>query len=853
MPASSVWPPQLCIPGILKKPLPLIPVLAYIGCLYGFSFSTLALTYPPLRPIDFHLRRSGTYDILLVLWLVSVAYCIGRRFLRLLGISSQSGIEGLIFPAAAGIALFSWLTMILSLVHGLYRPVAYTLLLLPTAIWHDEMRHYPCDLWRALATRLKRISWSAESLGYCFLVVYIGAALGLIFISALGPSLEYDDLNYHLAGPKNYVQNHRLVSLPDTPHLFFPKNVEMLHTFALLLHNDITAKLLGYLLGVGTILLVYAFCARFLARGAGMVAATILVASPIFIWEMRTAHNDIGLTLYIFIGAYATILWQRNREAPWLRFAIFCLAFSLGVKYWALLALGIIMLLVFAMHLAQSRALMPAVRAVLKLGLYSSLGLVPWGLVNLFYTGNPVFPLFNSIFHSPYWTNFHTYMARIEMFKGGVKITLSNLWDLATLLWKITTDPQGRFSGNIGPFYVVLLPLLLLIPKAGPEFWLLFAFSIIYYIGFAVSDPLVRFLFPALPGLAAAAAVATKNLLRILGRIHKFIPITVAVILAALAIWTSPFFERYGSGSRYGSGPLATLPIDYLIGRESRSDYLVRFYPGIRAIEFLNRIPGAKKVYYAHASPDGFYLNGTSAYHYSPFFSELMTADADRAHKILLQNGITHVVVAQPGQPSIVSSRQSDLTHWYLRELAKVNAHIVYEVLPDRVVQDEVTYDFLENLNKAHLTSPSEGKGSKVNRNVRWMGNGSRYSMEMVAPSTAEFQVDVPSHATLSFAVGTDNPGCAGKRSFRIWIKSPDAEESLAYKHDIEGSNAAPWIENQVDLSIYAGNHVVVGFEADGASCCGYFWADPVLIAKGRTASDDSRDNLMNIGGSLNR
>jgi hypothetical protein len=839
------------ISRILKYSCLFYPALTCIVGLSGFQSNPHVLTYTPLRAIDYHLSHCGAYDILLALWFAAVAYCVGKRFLRLLGLSSQSGLEGLIFPAAAGFALFSWLTMIISLVHGLYRPVAYMLLILPTAIWHKEIRHYPRDLWRALAAKAKGISWSAEKLAYSFIVVYVGAVLVLMLISALGPSLEYDDLNYHLTGPKNYIQSHKLVFLPDIPMLSFPKNIEMLYSLALLWHNDITAKLLHFLLGVGTLLLAYAFCARFISRSSGMVAVAILAATPLFIWEMRTAHVDVGLAFYIFIGAYATILWQRTGESAWMRFAIFCIAFSLGVKYYALLALGLIALLAFIMHLSRFRALAPAACATLKFGFYSLLGLIPWGLVNLYYTGNPFFPLFNGIFRSPYWTDAHTHMMITELFRGGVRISLSNIWDLGSVSYGIATDSQGRFSGNIGPFYILLLPFLLLIPKAVREFWFLFAFSMLYYVGWAISGPLSRFVFPALPGLAAAAALAATNLLRILGTLRRFLAIAAAVILAAVAIWCSPFFERYGGGSRYGTDPWASLPVDYLTGRESRSDYLARFYPGIRAVEFLNKIPGAKKVYYDGATPDGFYLNGKAAYHYSAYFHELMAADADRAHEILIQNGITHVVVGQEDMVNNVFSRESNFVHWYLRELTQINAHIVYEILPARVVQNAVTFDFLAHLSEARMVSQHGGKNSNLDLKVRRIGDDGRYAMVMATPSTAEFQVDVPDHAILSFAVGADNPSCGDKRSFSVWIISKDGRKSLAWRRDIEGATEVGWIKNRVDLSTYAGSRIAIAFEADGVSCSNYFWADPILIAKGRMESDASGDKPVVTGGNV--
>jgi hypothetical protein len=813
----------------------LLSVLVAAWFLYAFgAYLPALMSAPPLRLIEYYMRHTGAYDVLLALWLAAVAYCAGKHILRLLGISCTSGTDEAVFSLAAGIALFSWLTMLLSVVHGLYRPVAYTLLVVPTAIWYADMRRLPGNLWRALTARLKRASWSASTLGQGLIAAYVCVVLGVVLISALGPSLEYDDLTYHLAGPKNFVQNHRFVPLPDVPLVFFPKNLEMLYTLGLLLHSDATAKLVNFLLGAGTMLAVYAFSIRFLTGASGMMAAAILAASPLFIHEMRTAHTDLGLAFYVFVGIYATVLWLRTREAPWLRFAGLCLAFSMGLKYWALLALGVTALLAFVARLRQTRSVLPAASATLRLGLYSSLGLLPWGLVNLYYTGNPVFPLLNGVFQSPYWTGAHTNMALNEMFYGGIRVTLSNWWDLVRLWWELMADQHGRHGGNIGPFYAIFIPIFLLISKMGPEVWFLLASSGLYYVGWAAGGPCARFLLPALPGFAVAAALAASSLLRLFATVHRTLAIAAAAFLGVLGLLASPFFESSGSWARYGSALMDTLPLKYLAGRESKSEYLARYYQEYQAIQYLNQIPGPKKVFYAHTIPDGYYLDGKAAFHYSPYAPGLFGQSADYIHRVLRKNGVTHVAVGQVGpQASPLSSRESPFAHEYLRKLYQRNAVIVYQLLPNRIVQDVVAYDLVDHLEEARMKLKQPGRRGRAFRGVRSIGSDSRYAMVTAPPAEVEFTVTVPYDANLSFAVGKDNLACTGRGSFQVWISSPESGRRIVYGRDLEGESGAGWIEEQVDLAEYGGQRVAIAFKTEEVSpSCDYLWADPVLIAR---------------------
>ena len=171
--------------------------------------------------------------------------------------------------------------------------------------------------------------------------------LTVTFLSALAPPLEYDDVAYHLVSGKTYIQKHRFQALPLNPVTFMPKNVEMLYALAMLLHNEITAKLVHYLMGLLTMLATYGLGARLFSRTAGLVAMAIMASSPLFLWEMRTAHIDVGLALYVFLSLYATVLWLGTKEAGWYKLIICFLGFALGIKYHALFALGSLCLLIF--------------------------------------------------------------------------------------------------------------------------------------------------------------------------------------------------------------------------------------------------------------------------------------------------------------------------------------------------------------------------------------------------------------------------------------------------------------------------------------------------------------------------
>jgi hypothetical protein len=793
-----------------------------------------------LERVDRVLRRSGAYDVVLVVWFAAVAWSVGRRLLCSLGVRAASRSEEAAFSLALGAAAFSLATMALAVAGGLYRVAAYALLVLATALSHGELERLRREMGPSLSARIRDVRWTAPAVGQALLALFVVVVLAVVLLSALGPSYEYDDLAYHLAGPKNFIGRHRVFPLYEVPNAQFPKNVEMLFTFGMLLHNDVTAKLIHLLLGLVTIVAVHGFAARYLKRGAGWIAAAVLACSPLFIWEMRTAHNDVGLALYVFAATYATCVWLWSGERSWFRLAVVLSVFSLGIKYWALLAVAISACLVFAVRLRQSGA-RPALRDAAKFAACAALGLIPWGIISLQFTGNPLFPLLNDLFRSPYWTRAHTTMAVEQLRSGGVQVGLTNLGELAGIWWRMLVDQSDAFGGNIGPFYVMLLPLFLLARRLGPPPWFVLAASTLYYAGWAASGPLARFLLPALPGLAVAAGAAAANWLGFLTRLGRGIAVAGALLLATLAIGSSPFFESFGAWPRYGGLLIAELPLRYLAGLESRSDVLARHYPGYCAVAYLNTLPGPRKVFYVHALPDGFYLDGFAAYHYSSFAPGLVDRSAEDVHRVLRKNGITHVLVCQRGQHSSpLSSRESEFTHRYLGKLFQQNAHIVYELLPAAVEQDAVACDFLDHLESATIEPDEAGRRAYAYGEIRAVRGDSRYAMAAQPHTRVAFTLTLCERPKLQFAVAKANPDCTSKKSVSVSLTAPEIGRRTIYRRDLEEESGRGWFDEQLDLAAYAGRRVTLMFQSDelgSAQCSDYLWADPVLVERHGIAS----------------
>ena len=77
-----------------------------------------------------------------------------------------------------------------------------------------------------------------------------------------------------------------------------------------------------------------------------------------------------------------------------------------------------------------------------------------------------------------------------------------------TLGWQMLINDNGRFHGNLGPFYLVLIPLLAFGRRPGREVWLILGFSVVYGLLWLLTGQHARYLLPLLPALALVSASA---------------------------------------------------------------------------------------------------------------------------------------------------------------------------------------------------------------------------------------------------------------------------------------------------------------------------------------------------------
>jgi hypothetical protein len=790
------------------------------------------------------LRDSGCLDLVLILCLWTAAYLIGVRLVQFIGVRLEPGIERLSLASGAGFSIISLVVLLLAATHLLYRAAAWTLLALPIILGLRRLRHIPRELWPDSFQKIESDDSISRKLGHFFLLALAFAVLSVVLVSALGPAIEVDDIAYHLTSGKIYIQAHGLKAIPDNPITFLPKNIEMLFVLGMMLNSATTAKLIHFLLGFLTILATYALAQRMFSRSVGWVATGLLISSPIFLWEMRTAHIEAGLALYVFLALFGVVVWLKSQDTAWFRLAIFFLAFSQGIKYHSLLVLLSLSVVVTVFCWARRKNWAWAAKAGLKLASFSCLGLLPWAVVNLVYTGNPLFPLLDKIIPTRYWTPELTQAIMRQQKAAGIPISLDNWTEWGIPFWSMVAE-QSRFRGNVGPFFLAFLPLLILRRKSQYPVGLVLSFSLLYYLMWLLTAQHVRYLVPLLPGLSVVAAFALVTFLEIeRGAIFRVVAYVLACLLGLMAIFNSPFFERYGASAHYGSGILETLPLGPLLGRESKDSYLNRHIPNYPVVQFYNRLPRPKKLLlWWNTTTSLYYVDSEATWLFSPLAFKLFSEDPTQIHQLLVNDGITHIITGQRGQSvHLITRPEGQFVRNYVKRLFQNNATILYEVLPKPVEQEFISYDFLSHVSEAKVEMPNRPKGADLVTTLAIQEN-QRYALLTFPPAAVEFHLSLYDLPKLRFAIGQYIPQCSGRASFQVWIVASGRRDKI-YERELFAEaklEDVRWIDEEVDLAPYSGQKVRIVFQTEhleGRDCTWCAWADPVIL------SQPSSDNI---------
>ena len=365
----------------------------------------------------------------------------------------------LLLAIPMGLGILSLITLLLGALGTFYYRAAWALLGIASLSGLLELiMHRPVYAASArgglLGLRQRPLTWTAV-----LFVLLMSSLLYPLIANALVPPVSYDEVAYHLAIPKIYIQHHGITYIPFIPYSNWPLGTEMLFTLSLLLRSETLAHLVTW----DALLLICAglwwFARRYLDEQEGLLAAVLFAATPMVGALAGTALIELPLALYSFLAVITLIVWTERRQAVWWVVSAICGGFAASTK----LNGAVVPLILGLFLLAHGMLANPSQwrTAIKQFAAYGGIALavvLPWYLKTWILAGNPFWPFFLKLLGGKDWDALGS-----EYLLGFIKlvnlpITLPNWF---TGLPRLVLQPRPFAPPGVDLiwYYLVLPPL----------------------------------------------------------------------------------------------------------------------------------------------------------------------------------------------------------------------------------------------------------------------------------------------------------------------------------------------------------------------------------------------------------
>ena len=423
----------------------------------------LGLYYWVHKPVTRALAEAvggALLDMLVALVFTVVAAGLGRRLLKQLDLNRWSTAERLAAEGMIGLAALSLLVLGIGVIGLNALTVAALLLVIAAMAWRDVAA------WIYEGVRWLRGGLPAERWPR-FLALAALVMLILALILALLPPSKWDVLTYHLAGPEQYVEEGQFYGVEHNHFLGFPQLVDTLYAGQLALTGRLEGSaLIHWVIGVFMLMSAGGYAARRTSSAAGWVAVNVLLVAATVWQEMTFAYSDLMPMGLAVIGLALAESWTAARtgqldaqHSPHRYLIMIGIVAGLGMstKYtvlWMGVAFGVLVL-----WLGRRDGWHKALFYGAVYGIAAAVVMLPWLVRNLAWYDSPIYPL---VFEAGEMDSI-----RQEWYSqpdSGL-VYSGQAWQVPILPVTATflgVEGAGAYSTDIGPLFLILVPLVLL-------------------------------------------------------------------------------------------------------------------------------------------------------------------------------------------------------------------------------------------------------------------------------------------------------------------------------------------------------------------------------------------------------
>jgi hypothetical protein len=580
-------------------------------------------------------------DIALLFLILFASFSIGSLFFSTIKLDFNSPLESFCFNTVLGFGVLAYITLLFGLLGWLFKPLFYIILFVPIVLSFKKIITLGHEAFQRGQATFKEWSDNSNYLSFA-LFFFILFSLGISLILSLTPPKFFDIVGYHLAIPNQYVIMGKITYFPHSALSNYPFLIHMLFTMALLLKGDVLANMMSFIFFPITLIALYSVCRRFWSSSASLYAVAIASSIPSAMQMATMAMVDIPFACFLFLTFYSLIMYLQNFFNKWLiTSSIFC-GLTLGIKYTAFFyALGLFSILLIIYKLINKKGIKRTAIALLIFIVFALIVSSPWWIKNYIYTGNPIFPIFYKYLGGKNWSQAQELRLRASTENKVIRdINVRSLYQIPWI-WTVEAERFGIVGGSPGVIFLVFFPLLFVYLKKEKFIQVLLLYSFLYFIVWLLTFQQGRFALTMLFCMSIILGHSINELLQSIKPYWRF-------ILAALLL----FLMVINVAILFWDQKRIIDPLPYLLGLETKDQYLSRAIQAYPAINYINNHLAEEAVILFIGETRNFYCKrkciSPSAHDIQPIIPILRNAqNPEQAVHILQKTGITHILFSQ--------------------------------------------------------------------------------------------------------------------------------------------------------------------------------------------------------------
>ncbi len=542
--------------------------------------------------------------LILCLGFVLSSWGYGLPIIRLVRGRFPLSIENHLFSLALGMGIIGHLTLVLGSIFPLNKQLAIIILaggcLLGLIQLYRNKNNY-FQLWKIPPIRITVVPLIL--IGSMILIITANCIYPIV-ANAIVPPHVYDEVAYHLAVPKIYIQQGRISYISFIPYSNWPMETEMLFTLGLLIDAEKFAHFVTWFDFLLICFVLILLGKRFFNAQTGMIAALIFSATPVVTSIAGTGLIEIPLSLYCFLAGATFLEWiETQQNSDWILSAIFA-GLAASTKLNAAIVPVIIGVLLMIIGAIRRESMLANLKRFAIYGMLAFLVVCPWYVKSWIQTGDPFWSFFMGIFPVRNWDALGAHYLFGFIKKPNLPLSLANyfraFWIISAKAYTIGPD-----SFRLGWVYLILIPFsfvtcFLIIRKQRRIIAWMLALSLAFYTSWFLQTHQARFLTPALPILALCCSTGVDWLISKSTGYLKLIPLSALLMVVIANSWISTPAERN----------LLKTNWPYIAGKISRQTYLESQISGYQVFSYVNQLlPSDTYIWMALYESRGYYLD----------------------------------------------------------------------------------------------------------------------------------------------------------------------------------------------------------------------------------------------------